>query len=116
MAKSDNSTLYVLWTSADRDVAERMVFMYTLNSRLKGWWENVNLLIWGPSAKLITEDAGLQKKLQEMKNAGVNLLACKACADMYGLSDKLEALGVTVKYTGELLTNILKNDDKLISI
>lgn len=116
MTKSDNSTLYVLWTSADRQVAERMVFMYTLNSRLKGWWENVNLLIWGPSAKLITEDAGLQEKLEQMKEAGVNLLACKACADMYGVSDKLEALGVTVKYIGELLTQILKEDEKLITL
>ena len=31
------SELVVLWTSGDRDVALKMVFMYTLNSKLKGW-------------------------------------------------------------------------------
>ncbi|RLB28776.1 MAG: DsrE family protein, partial [Deltaproteobacteria bacterium] len=31
-------TLVVLWSSGDREVATRMVFMYTLNAKRKGWW------------------------------------------------------------------------------
>ena len=48
--------LAVLWTSGDREVALKMVFMYTYNSKLQGWWEDVTLIIWGPSAKLLSMD------------------------------------------------------------
>ncbi len=45
-----------------------------------------------------------------MKEIGIELLACKACADRYGVSLKLEELGITVKYMGEPLTSMLKTD------
>lgn len=44
--------LVVLWTSGDREVALKMVFMYTLNSKLKGWWKDVTLIVWGPLLSL----------------------------------------------------------------
>lgn len=100
--------LAVIWSSGDRDVALKMVFMYTLNSRLKGWWDTVRLVVWGPSSKLLTEDLELQEKLSDMQTAGVELLACKACADQYGVSDKLAELGVEVIYMGIPLTEMLK--------
>ena len=46
-----------------------------------------------------------------MKEAGVELFACKACADNYGVSDKLAGLGIDVKYMGMPLTEILKKSD-----
>lgn len=108
--------LYVLWTSADREVALKMVFMYTLNSRLKDWWPCVNLIVWGPSAKLLAEDIELQEKVLAMKDAGVEVTACKACADSYGVSGSLGDLGVEVKYMGQPLTQILKAGKTLITI
>lgn len=107
--------LVVIWSSADRDVAQKLVFMYTKNSKLRDWWEKVDLVIWGPSAKLITHDLELQEELEDLKAAGVELLACKACADMYGVSEKLEALGVEVIYMGTPLTDYLKSGCKVIT-
>ena len=107
--------LYVLWTSGDREVALKMVFMYTLNSRLKEWWPYVNLIVWGPSAKLLTEDNELQQKLKLMQEAGVEVVACKACADGYGVSSALETLGVEVKYMGQPLTQLLRAGKTLIT-
>jgi hypothetical protein len=52
--------LAVLWTSADREVALKMVFMYTYNSKLRGWWDDLTLIIWGPSSKLLSADKELQ--------------------------------------------------------
>ena len=43
---ADKKSLVVLWTSGDREVALKMVFMYTLNAKLKGWWEEVILIVW----------------------------------------------------------------------
>ena len=45
-----------------------------------------------------------------MKEVGIELLACKACADRYGVSQKLEDLGIPVKYMGQPLTAMLKTD------
>ena len=55
MRKQPNK-LAVLWTAADRDTAQKMVFMYSYNAKKNGWFDEVKLIIWGPTAKLISED------------------------------------------------------------
>lgn len=107
---SEKEKLVVVWTSGDREVALKMVFMYVYNSKKYEWWKDITLLVWGPSSKLLSEDVELQDYIKNMKDIGVNLLACKACADLYGVSDKLSELGITVKYTGKDLTGFIKNN------
>ncbi len=108
--------LTVLWTSGDKDVAMKMVFMYTLNAKLRDWWESIDLIVWGPSAKLLSEDEELQEQVHKMIDANVKIFACKACADSYGVADSLTAMGIEVRYMGEPLTKILKEDQKIITI
>jgi hypothetical protein len=103
-----SDSMVMVWTSGDREVAKKMVFMYSKNSRLKGWWGQVRLVVWGPSAQLLAVDQELQEELEDLQAAGVELLACKACADLYGVSDKLKALGIEVIYMGAPLTEMLK--------
>jgi hypothetical protein len=103
--------LAVVWTSGDRDVAIKMVFMYTFNAKKRGWWKDIQFIIWGPSAKLLSEDKEIQDYLKKMKDEGIELFACKACADSYGVSEKLKELGVDVKYMGVPLTELLKSDE-----
>ena len=50
-----------------------------------------------------------------MKDEGVELTACIACANMYGVTEKLRSLGVDVKGMGTPLTGILKSDWKTIT-
>ena len=50
-----------------------------------------------------------------MKNAGVAVEACRSCADMFGVSQELEEIGIDVKYMGEPLTEYLKGDEKVIT-
>lgn len=107
--------LVVVWSSGDREVAEKMVFMYTLNSKLRQWWKEVTFIIWGPSAQLISEDIELQEYLEKLKDAGVILEACITCADMYRVSKKLAALGVNVKPMGLPLTEYLKDGRAVIT-
>ena len=104
----EEDKLVVIWSSGDREVALKMVFMYTYNSIKFDWWKDVTLVVWGPSAKLLTEDKELQDYVKKMKDIGITLKACKGCADQYGVSEKLEKLGITVKYMGEI-TDYLKN-------
>lgn len=109
------SELVVVWTSGDRDVALKMVFMYTLNAKIKGWWDEVTLIIWGSSAKLLSTDSELKDYIKRMEEAGITLEACRACADMFGVADQLEKLGIEVKYMGEPLTAYLKGNKKVIT-
>ena len=111
-----NEKLVVLWTSGDRDVALKMVFMYTYNAQINKWWDDITLVVWGPSAKLLTEDAELQEYLGKIIEAGVTVKACKGCADQYGVSDQLEELGITVLYIGKELTDYIKEGRKILSV
>ena len=106
---NEPNKLFVLWTSADRDVAIKMVYMYTYNAKKNNWWDEVRFVVWGPSSKLLAEDKEVQDYLKKMKEAGVVLEACKACAEMYGVSDKLAELGCDVKYMGKPVTDMLKS-------
>ena len=104
----DADHLVVLWTSGDRDVALKMVFMYTFNAKKRGWWKDVTFIVWGPSSRLLSEDAELQEGIARMKEAGIVLEACKACADQYGVSGSLSEMGIDVKYMGVPLTEYIR--------
>ena len=80
----EKTHLYVLWTNDNPITAEKMVFMYTINSLAHGWWEKVTLIIWGAPTKLVSEDVHIQEMIKAALNAGVHITACKACADQLG--------------------------------
>jgi len=105
----DTDHLAVIWSSGDPEVAHKVCFMYTHNAKRRGWFTHVTLIVWGPSAALLARDPSLQQRVREMVVDGVVVEACKACADMYGVSDQLTALGIDVKYMGVPLTEMLKS-------
>ena len=106
----------ILWTSGDREVALKMVFMYAYNCKKRGWMDTVRLLVWGPSAKLLSEDEELQEQLKGLKEVGVELYACKGCADLYGVSDKLSSLDINVMYTGTMLAELQQKGWHVLTI
>ena len=109
-------TLVVLWSGADKETAKKMVFMYSKNAKIRGWWKDVILVIWGPSAQLVAGDGEIRDSIKELAQAGIVLEACKACSDMYGVSGDLEELGVDVKYIGEQFTAYLKEEYTVIAL
>ena len=106
--------LMVLWTSDDPMVAERVALMYTGVAKQYGLFEDVSIIIWGPSQKLVAENKDVQAKLKDMAEKGVKLNACITCANMYGVTDQLKALGINVDIMGMPLTNALKADDTAV--
>ena len=108
--------LVFLWSTGDRGVALNMIFMYLLNARRNDWWDEVTLLIWGPSAQLIAEDEEIQGRLKKLKEEGVVLEACKACAENYGVDEDLADLGIDVYYIGKRLTEYVKEGRRILSL
>ena len=113
MAAEDR--LVILWTSGDKEVAKKMVFMYTINAKKRGWWQDIKFIVWGPSSKLLSEDQELQEQIKEFIEADIKVEACQACADQYGVADDLAELGIEVKYMGEPLTDYLKSESKVMT-
>ena len=108
LKQSKDDHLVIVWTSGDPEVALNMVLMYAYNAKKRGWWQNVTLLVWGPSQKLAVENQHVREELARLQGAGVVLEACKACSDRYGVSDELAACSIDVKYMGEPLTAYIK--------
>ena len=107
--------LVVVWTSDDPYVAERVAFMYTHNAKKNAWFKEVTLIVWGPSAKLISENIKLQEEVKSMQADGIVVEACIACANAYGVTEDLRKLGYDVKGMGKPLTDYLKSGAKVLT-
>ncbi len=107
--------LLIVWSTAEIEVAKKMVLLYSSVILPRGYWERAHLMIWGPSAKLLAENEALQEMVSQIKATGVELSCCVVCSDEYGVTEKLATLGIEMIHTGELLTDALKDDWKVIT-
>jgi hypothetical protein len=107
--------LHVLWATGEKEVAMKVIFPYLINAKANGWWEEINLIIWGPSAKLAASDLEVDRQLQDVFDSGITVEACLACTDAYRVTEKLLNLGITVRYMGAPFTAYLQSDDQVVT-
>ena len=107
--------LLIVWSTAEIEVAKKMVLLYSSVILPRGYWDQAHLMIWGPSAKLLSENEVLQEMVIGIKETGVELSCCVVCSDEYGVSEKLASLGIDMIHTGEVLTDALQKDWKVIT-
>ena len=110
-----SDTLVVIWSSGDPDVAEKACLMYAHAAKRNSWFKEVILIVWGPSEKLLVENAMLKDKVSAMKKDGVIVEACIACSNMYGVTNDLKVCEVDVRGMGVPLTRYLKRGYKIVS-
>ncbi len=108
--------LNILWVNDNPLTAHSMVLMYATNAKKNGWFDEIEIIIWGPTAKLVAEDESVQEKIKVAMQAGVVVKACIVCTNMFEVTDKLKALDIEVYGMGLPLTNILKDGEKLLTI
>jgi hypothetical protein len=107
--------LVIVWTSDNPYTAERMVLMYAHAAKTNSWFEEVTLIIWGPSAKMVAENINIQEKLKLMQDDGVEIRACVVCANMYEVTEDIIAMGFDVRGMGKPLTDYLKSGAKVLT-
>ena len=107
--------LAVVWTSGDSEVAHKVCLMYTHAAKNAKWFDEVTLIVWGPSSRLLADDKALQAKIKSMMASGILIQACIVCADMYGVADDLRTMGIEVKGMGKPLSDLLKADWKVLT-
>ena len=110
------NNLLVLWTTDNRETAMNMVFMYTYNAKIKGWWKNVSLLVWGASSRLLSTDSEIQREVRRLADAGIRVLICKKCLENLNVLKEVEALGHEVFYVGEEFSRLLKEGWTVLSL
>jgi hypothetical protein len=102
------SKVFALICSGDREVALEVGLVYPLNAAKKGWMDEVKVIFFGPSEKVVANDAEVQARVKEIIEQGVEVLACKWCSDRMGITEKLEAVGIKVEYVGSIISDLLK--------
>jgi hypothetical protein len=108
--------LKILWTTNNKETAMNMVCLYGHNAKIKGWMDDVTILVWGASQELINQDKEVQEKVKQMIADGVNVVACLKCADNLTITQSLKACNIDVFYTGELLTQWVQSEDTILTV
>jgi hypothetical protein len=79
-------------------------------------WDEVIIIIWGATVKLVSENKQIQELVEGAKLENVHVTVCKGRADQLGVTTTLEELDIEVIYQADPLTKILKDDEKLLTI
>jgi hypothetical protein len=103
------NSVFVIVTDCDREKALEVGLIYPFNCAKNKWLDEVKVIFFGPSEKLAAFDIKVQEKIKEMKDYGVEVLACKWCSDRMGITPQLEAQGIKVVYVGPIISQLIKN-------
>jgi hypothetical protein len=112
--KSDR--INILWTTGDKTTALTMLAVYVLNAKSRGWWKEINVIIWGASAILVAADTQVQTEVLEMMQASVMVEDCRDCSDICNVTGELERLGINVRFMGIPLTDYIKSGEPFLTI
>ena len=107
--------LLIVWSSGEIEVAKKLILLYGSVMLPRQYWDEAHIMVWGPSAKLLSESEELQTMVKKVQETGVDFSCCVVCSDDYGVSEKLASLGIEMTHTGERLTEALQSDWKVIT-
>lgn len=106
--------LVVVWADAGKAAALEMLFQYLRDCLTHHWWQEVELVLWGPSVELMEQDGDIAAELQVLKNLGCRLTACVACLRRYRAGEAARRLGVQPKPMSQALTGYLQSQDRVL--
>ena len=95
-------------SSSDSEKA-RIGLAFAMNALKNDWLADVKIFVFGPAEALLSKDADIQGILKEVFLMECKVVACKAVADRYGISEEISALGVTVEYVGKMISDLTKD-------
>jgi len=108
--------LNILWTTGNKKAVFNTLNLYASRSQKDDWWNDVNLIIWGASARLVGTDKKVQSEIVEILNQGVHIEAFKDSCDTFGVTDTLIELGVNVRNMGKPMNEYIQSGQKILTI
>ena len=82
--------------------------MYATRSKSEGWMEDVKVIFFGPSERLLVQDERIAEVAREIC-AAEKVIACKFISDRDGISEKIADLGIEVDYVGAIISDLVKD-------
>jgi hypothetical protein len=101
--------LMIVWKSDNEIDIHNFIVPYAYNAIKQEWFDQVEMIIWGASQEVVANNSVIQQRVKNLIKNGIDVYACKMCADNINVSLVLSELGVNVKYTGDLLSDRLKD-------
>ncbi|MBO8172103.1 MAG: hypothetical protein H0Z33_09435 [Bacillaceae bacterium] len=80
--------------------------LYGVNAMKNGWLDDVKIMFFGPSEKLLAEDPDFQEQAAKIKEYQTPV-ACKFISDNQGISENLASLGIEVEYVGKMVSDYI---------
>lgn len=108
--------LAIVIITNDLGAIYNMALMYGYNSKTKGWWQEVEIIFWGPATVALATTPNLQAEIIKCMEAGIEVSACRKCAENYDVVANVESIGLSVYYIGEHLTDLLRSGAKVLTI
>jgi hypothetical protein len=100
-----SSKLIVIISTGEKEKASAGLG-YAHRAMAEGWLDDVKVIFMGPSERLLVEDdhmAKIAKEIAEVEKP----IACKFISDSAGISEKIETLGLEVKYVGKIISDYI---------
>jgi len=98
--------ILVVIATGDKDKALTGL-MYAKNALKREWLEDVKVVYFGSSERLMVEDADIASAAIEVTSLG-ETYACKAISDRENISERIDEMGVKVEYVGAIISEYVK--------
>lgn len=111
--------LLVIITSGEEAMEKALTgLLYAVNAKKNNWIENVNLMFFGPSERMITKaepGSEVSKFLKQAFDLGIAPIACRAISEGQNITTELEELGLSVEYVGPIVSSFIKKDYQVLT-
>ncbi|DAB32040.1 MAG TPA: DsrE family protein [Sulfurospirillum sp. UBA11407] len=107
--------LLIVWSTDNKETVLNLICLYAYNAKMKGWFDEVTILVWGASQQVLCEDFEIKEKVKEMGEAGIKFIACKKCSENMYIEEQLSTCGIEIYYTGEFLSEWLKSGKPVLT-
>ena len=103
-----NDRLAIILASDDPHVLE-MGLVYARNVVKKGWMEEMQLFLFGPSEVQIATDPAFREMIETIISEGTTPRVCKYCSDKYSVSETLAEMGCIIEYVGAPISQAIRD-------
>jgi hypothetical protein len=101
-----SSKLLVIISTGEKEKALTGL-MYAHRTLGEGWLDEVKVIFFGPSERLLVEDDMIGKTAKEIATVEPPIV-CKFISDRDGISEQCEEMGFKVEYVGTIISNLIK--------
>jgi len=103
-----NDKLCIIISSSDRGVI-KTALQYARRTVTEAFMGDIKLFLFGPCEATIACDPELQIfSRMFMEETGKGIMACRWCADDYGVSQSLKELSIEVDFIGEVVSEAIR--------